>query len=180
MDAQPPRLWRIALVGAHETGKSTLADALATALPAYQVVEEPYRALEAEGHVFADPPELADFEEQFARSCTDFAVHRSGVIFDRSPVDLMAYLLALSGAGGDGSRWFDDMRAAAASLDLLVFVPIERPDRIAATSALRLRRAVDRQLRAGLIDDEWGLAVPTLEVAGPLSSRIAQIRARVG
>lgn len=169
---------RIALVGAHETGKSTLAGRLAVALPGYEMVDEPYRTLEAEGHQFADPPVLADFEDQLNRSIADLAIERDCVLFDRSPVDIFAYLRAVGGADQQHyAEWFNSVRLAVVSLDLLVFVPIERPDVIDAGSVPRLRRAVDRILRAALIDDEWGLGVQVLEVSGTPDIRVGQVLA---
>ena len=56
----------IAICGAHATGKSTLVDALASALPGYRVVEEPYHALIDDGYVFGDPPGVEDFEAPVA------------------------------------------------------------------------------------------------------------------
>jgi hypothetical protein len=171
---------RIALAGTHATGKSTLAAELAGALPGHRVVEEPYYQLEAEGHVFAASPTLDDFEAQLERSLWSVAEERGAVIFDRSPADYLAYLLAHRERGQSMvAPWFPEVCAAIATLDLLVFVPIERPDRIAAPEAGRLRRWVDAALRAGLVADEWALGAPVLEVSGLPGERVAQVLARL-
>ena len=180
MHATPARPSRIALVGAHETGKSTLAERLATTMPGWHVVDEPYRTLEAEGHVFSDPPTTSDFEAQLRRSMADVESAEPAVIFDRSPVDLFAYLLVLDRLPPDAvAAWFREVHEATASIDLVVFVPIEQPDRVLGASAPRLRRRVDRLLRAGLVEGEWGLAAPVLEVDGSPEDRVEQIRARL-
>lgn len=176
MSSRKPRALRIALAGAHETGKSTLAEHLARAMPGYRVIEEPYHALEAEGQVFADPPTREDFEEQLRRSLADVATQQGAVVFDRSPLDHFAYLGVLGKARTeDSTEWFDAARVATDSLDLLVFVPIEQPDRIATSGSARLRSGVDAQLRAGLVEEEWGLAVPLLEVSGTVEQRVKQV-----
>lgn len=171
---------RIALAGAHATGKSTLAAELARALPGHRLIEEPYHQLEAEGHVFAAAPALDDFELQLERSLRNLAEERGPAIFDRSPADHVAYLLAhRDGGQAAAARWFPDVVAATTTLDLLVFVPIERPDRIAAPEAGRLRRRVDAALRAGLVAAEWGLRPTVLAVRGPPGARAAQVLAHL-
>ena len=151
---------RIALAGAHATGKSTLAAELSAALPGHAVVEEPYHQLAAEGHAFAALPALEDFEAQLARSLRDVGRRRGAVIFDRSPADFLAYLLAHRDRDPAAvTRWFAEVGAAVATLDLVVFVPVERPDRIAAPEMGRLRRRVDAALRAGLVAELKGRGV---------------------
>src|SRR6185369_13261844 len=59
---------KIAVSGAHRTGKTTLVEELCRALPAYIAVDEPYHLLEEEGHEFAEMPSLEDFELLLERS----------------------------------------------------------------------------------------------------------------
>jgi predicted ATPase len=167
---------RIALAGAHATGKTTLAAELARALPGHRLVEEPYDQLAAEGHGFAVPPALEDFEAQLECALRGVARERGSAIFDRSPADFLAYLLTHRDRDrADLGRWLADVRAALNALDLIVFVPIERPDRIAASDAARLRRRVDAALRAGLVEDEWGLGGRVFEVRGTPGERTRQV-----
>src|SRR5687767_9937679 len=84
---------RIAVSGTHFSGKSTLVEELAAALPAYSTVEEPYYLLEEEGHEFADPPSVEDFELQLERSIASLKAREPDVIFDRCPADFLGYLL---------------------------------------------------------------------------------------
>lgn len=175
-----PASMRIALAGAHATGKSTLSVELARALPSYRVIEEPYYQLKAEGYVFAASPALEDFEAQLECSVRSVREEHGEVIFDRSPADFLAYLLVHRDRDrAEVARRLPDVSAAMAALDLIVFVPVERPDRIAAPEAGRLRRRVDAELRAGLAADEWGLGRPVLEVGGTLGERVQQVLARL-
>lgn len=175
-----PSPLRIALAGAHATGKSTLSMELVRALPSYRVIEEPYYQLEAEGHAFAASPALEDFEAQLERSLRNVREEHGEVIFDRSPADYLAYLLVhRNRAQSDVACWLVEISAAMAALDLIVFVPVERPDRIDAPEAGRLRRRVDAELRSGLATDGWGFGAPVLEVSGTPGERVHQVLARV-
>ena len=172
---------QIALAGAHAVGKSTLAAELAAALPGHRVVEEAYYQLEMEGYVFAESPSLEDFEAQLERSLRCVREERGDVIFDRSPADYLAYLLAhRDAARAAPSYWLPRIREACAALELIVFVPIEHPDRVTAGyEAPRLRRRVDATLREGLVDDEWDLGGRVLEVSGTPGERAKQVLARL-
>ena len=169
---------RIAISGSHQTGKSTLIDVVCKGLRGFERVEEPYHLLSAEGHVFADRPDLDDFEllmERSSRLLYDSEL--SDVVFDRCPADYLAYLVALSRPSPDSLvAMLRDVRDALRTLDLMVYVPIEQPDRIPGSGDLgRLRRRVDALLREMLIDDEWGFAVPALEVRGTPEQRSRQV-----
>jgi predicted ATPase len=170
---------RIAVSGSHATGKSTLVRGLTQRLPGAIGVDEPYYLLTDEGHTFSDPPSVDDFELLFERSvATLAAVQSEVVIFDRSPADYLAYLVALR----PDVSLADYVRAAAealARLDLVVYVPIETPDRIQMAEAPRLRRRVDAVLRDMLIGQTWGFDAPVLEVQGTPSERASQIVARL-
>lgn len=165
---------RIVISGTHRVGKSTLIEALAEALPRHEVVDEPYRLLEDDGHEFSDPPTVEDFEAQLARSFVALEDEDGAdVIFDRGPVDLVAYLMAL----GEDHGWHDRVAAAVATLDLIVLVPIEEPDRIAVArhEDLDLRASVDAHLRALLAE----LDVAVVEVHGDVAARVAQVLSHV-
>ena len=167
---------RIAFAGTHRTGKTTLLEAVHARLPAYQHVEEPYRWLEDEGHEFSDPPSAEDFERQLRRSIDAIAESGPRTLFDRCPLDLVAYLQAIDEDFAIDD-WLDDIRPGMAALDLVVLVSIETPDRIALPSHedRRLRRRVDDRLRTLLLDDPYGFDTEVLEVAGPLDGRVAQV-----
>lgn len=177
---------RVAFAGTHRTGKTTLLEAVHVRLPGYGCVDEPYRWLEDEGHEFSDPPSREDFERQLRRSIDSIVDVGSGIgsgagsaartLFDRCPLDLVAYLQALDDDFAIDD-WLDEIRSAMATLDLVVLVSIETPDRIAVPSHedRRLRRRVDSRLQTLLLDDPYGVGTEVLEVAGTLDDRVAQV-----
>lgn len=167
---------RIAVTGTHRTGKSTLVEAVAEALDGYAAIDEPYRLLEDDGHAIADPPSADDYELQLARSLEELADEAPDLIFDRCPVDFVAYLQAID-AAPDLDALADDIRDAMTSLDLLVFVSIEDPDRIEVSpyEDLVLRDDVDHRLRALLVEGPFAYGVRVLEVHGSLDARCAQV-----
>lgn len=165
---------RIAIVGSHATGKSMLLAELARRNADLASVEEPYYHLLSAGHAFSDSPTIADFETLFDASVASFAAHAASVIFDRSPADYLAYLVALQ----PRTALIDRVAAAAAALqtlDLIVYVPIEQPDRIANPEFPRLRRRVSAILREMVVDQTWGWTIPSLEVRGTPGQRAAQV-----
>jgi carbohydrate kinase (thermoresistant glucokinase family) len=173
-------LMRIAVSGAHRTGKSTLLEELGETLAGYTVIDEPYHQLEEEGHEVAEMPSLEDFELQLERSLDDVAGSRGGQLFDRCPADLLAYLLTHEEADAfEPEAWLSRVRSAMRRLDLIVFVPIEDPDRVAGHDDDDLRRRVDEQLREILLDDCWAFGVEVLEVSGSPRERARQVLAHV-
>src|SRR5262245_22791591 len=168
----PPRLHsdshvRVAFAGAHRTGKTTLIEAVHARLPAYDVIEEPYRLLEDDGYELSDPPTPDDFERQLRRSIATIDESGRNTLFDRCPMDFVAYLQAIE-ADFDVD---EEVRASMEALDLIVLVPIESPDRIAvaAHEDRRLRRRVDDLLRT-LLD-----GTDLVEVEGTVDERVAQV-----
>jgi hypothetical protein len=172
---------RIAVSGSHLVGKTTLAEALADTLTGHEFVPEPYYLLEEEGHEFAEMPSLEDFELQLERSIQ--CVHDSGpdVVFDRCPLDILGYLVTHRDADGfQIEDWMPRVREAVATLDLIVFVPIEDPDPVAVPrSQARLRSDVDMALRDLILDDAWGLEFDVFMVTGALESRVRGVAAHL-
>jgi hypothetical protein len=169
---------RIAVSGAHCTGKTTLIHELHGVLPTYNSTIEPYRQLEEEGHVFAEMPGIEDFELQLERSIASILESDNDCLFDRCPLDLVAYLITHDEAHAfELNDWLPMVHDAMQRLDLIVFVPIEDPDRIDVSSEEhpRLRKLVDEELRSLVLQDQWSLGVPTLEVAGAPGDRAQQV-----
>lgn len=164
---------RVAFSGTHRTGKTTLVTELAALLPGYAVIDEPYRVLEDEGYEHSDPPSLEDYEAQLRTSLAQVAAAPADALFDRCPLDVLAYIEALD---GEPDEWIDDVRDAIARLDLIVFVPIEPEIPVGAHEDRRLRRRVDERLQRLVLDDPFGLDVTTLEVFGNLAARVHQVR----
>ena len=173
---------RIAVSGAHRTGKTTLIEELSRALPSYVVVDEPYYLLEEEGHEFAEMPSLEDFELQLERSIQCIEDSEEDQLFDRCPADMIAYLIAhRDSAGFDIGAWLPRLESAMRRLDLIVFVPIEHPDRIIVSDPedRELRRRVDEELREIVVEDRWSFGLEAIEVTGTLRERARQVLAQV-
>jgi hypothetical protein len=172
---------RIAISGSHLVGKTTLAETLADALPRHEFVPEPYYLLEEEGHEFAEMPSLEDFELQLERSIRSVQESGTDVVFDRCPLDILGYLVTHRDADAlDLEDWMPRVREAVARLDLIVFLPIEDPDRVAVPrSQARLRSRVDMALRDLILDDAWGLEYEVIMVAGTPEARLRDVVAHL-
>jgi predicted ATPase len=173
---------RIAVSGAHGTGKSTLIADLARNLPGYAVAEELYYALMAEGHAFAAQPSREELELLLERSCTTLVANDApNLLLDRCPADYLGYLVAAPGPLSDVlARWFERASVAMQTLDLVVFVPVEDPDRIdpSAVDHRRLRRRADDALREIVVEDTWGFMPAVIEVTGTTEERVKQVLER--
>lgn len=174
---------KIAISGTHCSGKTTLVEELARALPTYEVVDEPYYQLVEEGHQFAEAPCLEDFELQLDRSIECIVGGGRDGLFERCPVDFLAYLFAhRDSMRFDVASWLPRVRSAVEQLGLIVFVPVENPDRIRVPGSENagLRRRVDEQLRQLLTDNPWEFDMRVLEVTGATRERALHVVAHLG
>lgn len=173
---------RIAVSGTHLVGKTTLAEAMAARLPGHELVPEPYHLLEEEGHEFADMPSIDDFERQLERSLQCLQDCDEDVIFDRCPLDILGYLMTHRDADWfDIARWMPRIEESVTRLDLVVFVPIEHPDRVPVAGAeARLRADVDAVLNDLIADDAQALGFDVITVEGTLDRRLDQVFAHLG
>jgi hypothetical protein len=170
---------RIAITGTHGTGKSSLVSELSRLLPEYACVDEPYRQLEDEGHVFTEMPSLEDFEAQLERSIDNLHSSDTDTVFDRCPADIVAYLLTHEDAAGfDLESWLPRIRPAMARLDLLVFVPLE-DSRDFGGADDRWRVDVDERLQDIVDGGVWETGIAVLEVNGSTPERARQVLAHV-
>ena len=167
---------RIGISGTHGTGKTTLAGAVCALLPGHVTADEPYYLLEDEGYEFGFPPTLDDYRVLLTRSARSLGSPPllPGVVFDRTPLDYLAYLAA---TGSDPSREADAaaIRSALASLDLLVITAITaQTERVLPAPEMpELRSRMNDALLELVYDDPldaWG-DVPVLELDGPLDDR---------
>lgn len=174
---------RIAVSGAHGTGKSTLVADLADALSGHLACDEPWYHLEGEGVLFADPPTLGDFEAQLDRSLRLIRESDADTVFDRCPADFLAYLSCHRHADRfDPEPWLSPIRDAMARLDLVVFTPVETPDRIdvPASEGRALRHDVDEALRDLLLEDRIGFGGAVIEVTGSPRERVNRVMTFLG
>ncbi|MCX4781800.1 ATP/GTP-binding protein [Streptomyces sp. NBC_01264] len=174
---------RIGVSGTHGTGKTTLVEELCAALPGYMAVEEPYLVLEEEGYPFADPPTSADYRAQLALSVQQLGSGAADVVFDRTPADFLAYLVACgrSVEGEVDEAGQQALESAMSSLDLLVLLPVTpETERLLPGAELPgLRGRMDEALAEILHGDPldaWE-RVPILELAGPLDRRVEAVLA---
>jgi predicted ATPase len=173
---------RVAFSGTHRSGKSTLLGEIARLLPHHATVDEPYYLLEEDGYETAETPSLEDFEAQLERSLVALEETGANVLFDRCPADILAYLLAHDDAEGvDADEWLERVTKAMRTLDLVVFVPVESPDRIAvpAHEDRALRMAVHETLDDMLLEDRYAFEVEVVRVQGELRDRARQVMDRI-
>lgn len=158
---------RIAVSGTHCSGKTTLIEEFLRVHPDFAHEPEAYTVMaEDYGEEFSSEPGADDFYRQL-----EFNVERlrrypaaARVIFERSPVDYLAYLLALKDLKRDDVDFIVEAALpiildAIRHLDLIVFLPLAEADGIEmpASEDPKLRWAVDARLVAILADDEFGL-----------------------
>lgn len=177
---------RIAVTGTHGIGKTTLVEDLANTTKQFDVVPEPLFVFENDA-AFVDGPNLDDLEEQLNQSCDlilDSSIDRS-VIFDRCPIDFLAYLDTMSEAEGvewsPSAKQLARIERAMQTFDLVILIPLLDDDEIAGQIEFpRLRYKVDVRLKSILRDDDLGFlesGLPLLEVFGSREQRVAKARA---
>src|SRR5262245_45850262 len=115
---------RIAVSGAHRTGKSTLIEEFLRVHPKFQHEAEPYTVLvEEHGEEFSAEPSTEDFLRQLEFNINRLKQYEPGekVIFERCPIDFLAYIECVSSAYSQ----VPDVSEALLHLDLIVYLPIE-------------------------------------------------------
>lgn len=159
---------RLAISGTHCSGKTTLAEDFLAAHRDYVHEPEPYEWLEEVfGEAAGGEPNVDDFLRQLELSVDRLRSYRHGakVVAERSPVDFLAYLLALTDLRRTG-RDCQMIASAAeltvsglASIDLLVVLPLNDRDGIAAPESedLALREAMNDRLLDLITADEYAL-----------------------
>jgi predicted ATPase len=174
---------RIAISGTHFSGKTTLVEALSEALPEYTSIEEPYHLLLEEGYEFAELPSLEDFELQLERSIELLDENAPNVVFDRCPADILGYLLTHADAEAfDLEKRLPRVQAAIRKLDLVVFLPIEEPDRIVLPlqEDAAYRQRIDEKLKEIILENSFDFEVDVLEATGSPKTRVERVLAHIG
>lgn len=152
---------RIAISGTHGSGKTTLVEDFLAAHGEYLHEPEPYEWLEA----VAAEPDADDFWRQLELSVERLGSYAAGtkVIAERSPVDFLAYLLALADLGRSGR---DCARIAAAGelvaegmahIDLLVVLPLSDGIDVPEEEDAALREAMNERLLDLITADDYAL-----------------------
>jgi len=158
---------RLAISGTHCSGKTTLAEDFLAAHRDYVHEPEPYEWLEVYGEAAGGEPTADDFLRQLELSaeCLRNYGHGAKVVAERSPADFLAYLLALTDLRRTGrdcqmiASAAELTAAGLASIDLLVVLPLNDRDGIAAPESedLALREAMNDRLLDLITADEYAL-----------------------
>jgi len=176
---------RVGISGTHGTGKTTLAEGLCARLPGHVLADEPYYLLEEEGYEFGFPPSAEDYRAMLARSVQSMtALSATRVVFDRTPLDYLAYLAAVGAGLSSADGVPADLRLAFDRLDLLVITPLTpETEQVLPAAELPALRA---RMNDALLDlvyadplDAWA-GVPVLELSGPLDGRLDTVLAALG
>ncbi|MFC7524181.1 AAA family ATPase [Parapedobacter sp. GCM10030251] len=167
---------RIAFTGSHRVGKTTLAEEIGSNLPNFGFKNEPYIELEEAGYLFSEIPTLDDYMEQFNYSVKQLKDSENNVVFDRCPLDILAYIEAVRKTENT-QTYYDEMTNAMSLIDIIVFVPLESPDLIVCQESdlPALRREVNDILSNWI----WDLNNEVLEVKGTLEQRKKQVLNRI-
>jgi len=174
---------RVAVSGSHGTGKSTLIAAFVDLRPEYRYEPEAYETL-------ADDIPLTSSEgpsPEGLRSLLDFTIaaiserSEACVVFERSPIDYLAYASACRDAwSGPTTREFlaaavPAVRTSLRHLDLIALLPVSDAVRARPDEDERFRKRVDERLRRALIDDDFDLFddrdLPRVVELSPLPAR---------
>jgi len=158
---------RIAVSGSHGVGKSTLIAAFLSRHPEYAHEPEAFEVL-------ADDIDLTESGAPTAdglRSLLEYTVSalkghsaRARVMFERSPVDYLAYAAASGSAWQPGEKeeflatHTPIVRDSIRHLDLVAYLPLSAMGpRGRIGEDRQFRRRVDQRLRRVLLDDAYGL-----------------------
>jgi len=190
---------RIAVSGSHCSGKSTLIEDFVAVHREYVHEPEPCEWLEdLYGEPLPAEPTAADFRRQLEISVERLQQYASNteVIFERSAVDFVAYLLALNDLGRSArdceliESSADLAAAGMAHIDLLVVLPLDDRDGIVVPESEdpELREAMNQRLLELVTEDQHALfgsgRTRILEVRGTRSERLRTLekalRARAG
>ena len=159
---------RIAVSGTHGSGKTTLVEDFIATHPDYIHEPEPYQWLEeVYGEAVSDEPTADDFRRQLELSVERLQSYGrdARVIAERSPVDFLAYMQALTDLGRSGrdcellSSAGELAAAGVANLDLLVVLPLNERDGIVVPDSedLALREAMNDRLLEIITTDPYSL-----------------------
>lgn len=181
---------RVAVSGTHCCGKSTLIDHFLIAHPDFAHEPEPYTVLQEDyGEIFAAEPSADDFYRQLEFNLDRLRCYgfNERVIYERCPIDFLAYLLALNDLCRDkeASLLIESslgmVREGLDLLDLIVFLPLD--DRygngMSDSEDQELRIAVDERLVGILRNDDFNLFTtrcPVIqEVRGSTAQRLLKM-----
>ena len=168
---------RIAVSGTHCTGKSTLIDEFLQAHPDFVHEPEPYTVLVEEfGEEFSDEPCVEDFyrQLQFNLDRLEQRPREARVIYERCPIDFLAYIDVLDSQAAQASVAL--VSDAIQNLNMIVYLPLDPRIDVPDDEFPKLRESVDRRLSAIFREDEFGIIsscdVLVVEATGSTKQRL--------
>ena len=156
-------------------GKSTLIDEFLRRQPEFVHEPEPYTVLvEDLGEEFSAEPCVEDFRRQLEFNIERLRQHApdENVIYERCPVDFLAYIHALDPQSAEAL--LESVIKAMQQLDLIVYLPFDESS--GDGEYPKLQRAVERRLSSIFREDEFGIMGSTkatvVEAVGPTDHRL--------
>ena len=132
------------------------------------------------GEEFSAEPSVEDFLRQLEFNVHRLKQHKPGarVIYERCPIDFLAYIECLSQTHDDLTTRVSE---AIENLDLIVYLPIDNTIYVPQDEFPKLRKAVDRRLSEIYRDDELGIFNTNnpaiIEATGPTEKRVRTLEA---
>jgi hypothetical protein len=152
-----------AISGTHFNGKSTLIEDFIKAHPNYQYEPEPYDQLQDEGAMeLSLEPSFSNLVVQlnFSIGRLNKLANEKDIIFDRCPIDFIAYAMCLAEQGTfdihdtEVAEKFSEVTEALNNIDLIVFLPIDKENPIEYTEENPIfRKRADKYFRKIYRDD---------------------------
>ena len=171
---------RVAVSGTHGVGKSTLIDEFLRRHPEFVLEPEPYTAMvEDLGEEFSAEPCVDDFRRQLEFNIERLSKRTPGenVIYERCPVDFLAYIHALDRKSAE--PLLEAVKEAMQHLDLIMYLPLEET----SEEYPHLQGAVDRRLNSIFRDDEFGIMSSTsaiiVEAEGATDHRLRTLETAI-
>jgi AAA domain len=174
---------RIAVSGTHCVGKTSFIEEFLRAHPEFTFEPEPYAVLvEDYGEEFSSEPTVDDFYRQLEFNIERLHEHKPDerVIYERCPVDFLAYILALRDlkielvSSTFIERVVELVLDAIQLLDVITFLPIEEDSYTEKNP--KLRTVVDSLLVDILTGDEFHIltsgSVCVMEARGSTTERL--------
>ena len=186
---------RIAVSGTHFTGKSTLIEDFRLRYPHYKLEIEPYYQLQDEKTMeLGLEPSLESILEQLDYSIDQLqqAVQEKNVIFDRCPVDFLAYAMChlnqndVDMHDSEVSERLPDIKIALDRLDMIVFLPLSKENALVYTEDNpAYRQAVDRCFKKIYRDDLYDIFPSyyhprVIELEGDRMTRLSALENALG
>ena len=173
-------LMRIAVSGTHCTGKSTLIDEFLRKHTDFAHEPEPYTVLvEDFAEEFSDEPYVEDFYRQLEFNVERLHQHvlEKNVIYERCPVDFLAYIDALDHKSVESALGL--ISDVLQYLDLIVYLPLDDEIGVPDDEYPKLRKAVDRRLSRIFREDEFGIIgthnIAVVEARGSTAQRLSTL-----